>query len=114
MLSLLDRYEKRVEIKGGWRQFKPKKIVITSIFPPESMYKGTGEDQRQLLRRISLTTEIVPDVPEVTGVILNPVTIQSYDPPNPPYNVGNLDLLVLALCEAGGAAAPVVAKVLRS
>lgn len=72
MLSLLDRYEKRVEVKGGWRQFKPKRIIITSIFPPESMYAGTGEDKTQLLRRITEVRNLVPDVPEVAGVILNP------------------------------------------
>jgi len=52
MLSLLDRYEKQVEIKGGWRQFKPKKIIITSAKAPQECYKGVGEDITQLLRRI--------------------------------------------------------------
>lgn len=56
MLSLLDRYEKQVEVKGGFRQFKPKTIVVTSINKPESFYKNTGESIRQLTRRI---TEIV-------------------------------------------------------
>nr|WDW25898.1 MAG: replication-associated protein [Cressdnaviricota sp.] len=52
MLSLLDRYEKRVEYKGGYRQFRPKKIIITSAVKPERCYAGTGEAINQLLRRI--------------------------------------------------------------
>lgn len=52
MLSLLDRYEKRVEYKGGWRQFKPLRIIITSAKDPESCYYGVGECIKQLLRRI--------------------------------------------------------------
>lgn len=58
MLSLLDRYEKRVEIKGGWRQFKPKVIVITSIRPPSACYANIGECKAQLARRINITLEL--------------------------------------------------------
>lgn len=58
MLSLLDRYEKRVEFKGGLRQFKPRKIVITSPYSPTECYKGTGEDIRQLTRRITEIEEL--------------------------------------------------------
>lgn len=70
MLRLLDRYECRVEIKGGMRQFKPKKIVVTSIFPPEVCYRNTGEAIEQLLRRItkcidvSKLGEVILDSPE--------------------------------------------------
>lgn len=59
MLSLLDRYEKQVEIKGGWRQFKPKKIIITSAKAPLECYRGTGEDQQQLIRRLDQVTKCV-------------------------------------------------------
>lgn len=73
-LSLLDRYEKQVEIKGGWRQFKPRQIIVTSIKHPSECYGNTGECIQQLLRRIDEiiilpNTErsliIVPVVPEV-------------------------------------------------
>lgn len=74
-LSLLDRYEKQIEIKGGWRQFKPRTIVITSLYRPDEMYQGVGEDIQQLLRRVSQCQEIVPDVPDVAGVILDPAPI---------------------------------------
>lgn len=63
MLRLLDRYECQVEIKGGLRQFKPKKIVVTSIYKPEECYIGVGEDINQLLRRIDKCT----DVPKSEG-----------------------------------------------
>jgi len=64
MLGLLDRYEFRVETKGGHRQFKPKTIIVTSALPPATCYTGTGECVKQLLRRVSLVTE-------VGGVILD-------------------------------------------
>lgn len=54
MLSLLDRYEKRVEFKGGSRQFLAQKIIVTSAFHPSDCYKCTGESIAQLLRRIDI------------------------------------------------------------
>lgn len=62
MLSLLDRYEKRVEYKGGTRQFKPRTIVITSVKPPAAHYTQTGEPVKQLLRRITRVTELCNEV----------------------------------------------------
>lgn len=62
MLSLLDRYEKRVEYKGGWRQFVPRKIIVTSARAPHTMYAGCGEDVGQLLRRIDVVTEFCNEV----------------------------------------------------
>lgn len=55
-LSLLDRYEKRIEIKGGFRQLKATKIIITAIRKPEQEYTfGKDEPCEQLLRRIDKT-----------------------------------------------------------
>lgn len=71
MLALLDRYEFQVEIKGGLRQIRAKRIVITSLYPPESMYRGVGEDIQQLIRRIESCQEILPEVPEVGLVIVD-------------------------------------------
>lgn len=51
LLKLLDRYEYKVETKGGSRQFLAKKIAITSPYPPDKMY-NTREDVNQLIRRI--------------------------------------------------------------
>lgn len=58
LLALLDRYEMRVEYKGGTRQFKAKLIVITSSHPPEYFFKGIGEDLNQLVRRCDEIIEV--------------------------------------------------------
>lgn len=52
MLRLLDRYECKVEFKGGYRQFVPITIVVTSCAHPKDCYPNTGEAIAQLLRRI--------------------------------------------------------------
>lgn len=52
MLRLLDRYEARVEFKGGYRQFVPNTIVVTSALHPKDCYTNSGEAIEQLLRRI--------------------------------------------------------------
>lgn len=52
-LTLIDRYERRVEFKGGTRQMLAKKIVITSIYSPQQCYRMLGDEPiKQLLRRI--------------------------------------------------------------
>lgn len=67
-LTLIDRYERMVETKGGMRQFKPRYICITSIHHPDRSYLGCGgEPREQLLRRITTIRHVVPLVPEVTG-----------------------------------------------
>lgn len=52
LLRLLDWDECRVEIKGGYRQFLAKNIVITSVLKPNLMDWPPGEPVEQLLRRI--------------------------------------------------------------
>jgi len=54
MLRLLDRYPYRVPYKGGFRQWAPDVIIITSNRAPsdEAVYRGVSEDKGQLLRRI--------------------------------------------------------------
>jgi len=66
MLALLDRYEYVVECKGGQRQFLATDIWITTPHHPREHWLGRG-DINQLLRRIDIIEEIVPDVPEVVG-----------------------------------------------
>lgn len=51
LLRLLDRYQMRVECKGGSRQFVARNIIITSAYHPAKMF-DTREDIKQLLRRI--------------------------------------------------------------
>ena len=53
LLNLLDEYEHQVETKGGMRQFKPKRIFITTPERPvNTWFDHTGEDIKQLLRRL--------------------------------------------------------------
>lgn len=51
LLKLLDRYEYRIEYKGGYRQMVAKTIIITCPYRPEDIY-DTREDIGQLIRRI--------------------------------------------------------------
>lgn len=59
LLRLLDRYAYKVETKGGTRQFRAKRIFITSCFPPQTLFE-TREDIQQLLRRIKEIREFSP------------------------------------------------------
>lgn len=55
LLNLLDRYECKVEVKGGSRQFKPCNIIITCIYSPTELYKHRiDESIKQLTRRIDV------------------------------------------------------------
>lgn len=45
LLSLLDRYECRVELKGNVRQFRARNIIVTSIKSPEEMYNRAGKSR---------------------------------------------------------------------
>ena len=74
LLKLLDRYPLSVPVKGGFRQWCPKVIVITSPYPPTGVY-NQREDIGQLIRRITVTREFGTDVPgtEVERVILEPL-----------------------------------------
>lgn len=73
MLSILDRYERQVQCKGGNRQLLATQMIITSINHPETCYAGcVGEPKQQLLRRISeiIHLETVPRlVPEVRAPV---------------------------------------------
>lgn len=51
LLTILDRYPETVEVKGGHRQLNSQFFIITSCYPPWSVYE-TREDVGQLLRRI--------------------------------------------------------------
>jgi hypothetical protein len=54
MLKLLDRYPYKVPIKGGYRQWKPKTIYLTSNLDPTTWYQGANhENQEAFLRRLT-------------------------------------------------------------
>lgn len=54
LLRLLDRYEHKIEYKGGFRQFKGKHIIITSSETPEEMFHW---EVSELMRRITKLIE---------------------------------------------------------
>lgn len=60
MLTLLDRYPRRIECKGGSRQFLARNIWVTSARDPSTLYHGTGEAISQLLRRINIIKYLSP------------------------------------------------------
>jgi len=51
LLELLDRYECRVETKGGSRQFLAENIIVTSIWHPYKLFQQFG-NATELIRRI--------------------------------------------------------------
>lgn len=60
LLRLLDRYDMRVPVKGGFRQWKPECIWVTAPKPPEEYFaEWEGEDLAQLTRRIDVIREVV-------------------------------------------------------
>lgn len=80
MLSLTDRYECPIQVKGGTVEFCPKKIVITSPKHPEKWYLTEEDDSvDQLLRRISEIRNLGTDGTEVAGNTKPPHQIDLYD-----------------------------------
>lgn len=59
LLELLDRYEVRVETKGGSRQFLAKNIIVTSLWSPKEMYQNFCE-AKEILRRIDEIIDLTP------------------------------------------------------
>jgi len=63
LLRLLDRYDCRVEVKGGTIQFRATKIILTSPIHPKEWYKNFENDHDkidQLLRRITTIEHLTP------------------------------------------------------
>jgi len=67
LLRLLDSKPLRVECKGGSRQFLAKKIVVTTLFPPDETYRAACEPIEQLTRRITTFIDLAPA--QKSGVI---------------------------------------------
>ncbi len=57
LLQITDRYPMDVEVKGGFRNWKPKRIFITSNFKPQDLF-CMNEDIAPLLRRITEIKEL--------------------------------------------------------
>ena len=59
LILFMDENPKTVETKGGTRQFVAENLFITTIYPPERLYKGhTDEPLEQLYRRIDKTIHV--------------------------------------------------------
>lgn len=62
-LTLTDRYQYKVEVKGGMRQLVANKIYITAPCHPRDMFKNkTIEDIQQLIRRITIVKDFTPKI----------------------------------------------------
>lgn len=59
LLTLLDAYPTQVQIKGGFQNWNPKEIFITSNRSPEQWYKDENLEQRALMRRITEIKEML-------------------------------------------------------
>lgn len=57
LLGLCDRYEYRVNVKHGSRQFVASYIIITAPYTVEDMFGNTEENMEQMNRRITLVKE---------------------------------------------------------
>jgi hypothetical protein len=63
LLRLLDRYPYRVAIKGGFRQFVARVVIITCPWAPDVLYSNRAqEDIGQLLRRITVPPKLFGSV----------------------------------------------------
>ncbi len=51
LLRLLDRYPMKVPTKGGFVNWKPRRIYITSNIEPRSWFFGVTQEQQDALRR---------------------------------------------------------------
>lgn len=65
LLTLLDRYPLKVEVKGGSVEFNSKYIVITSNKRPA---RYCTDEPKQLLRRISENIDLRPDTEQHGGI----------------------------------------------
>lgn len=72
-LQLLDRYPIRVQVKGGFVNWNPKKIYITSNFKPDLWYQKCPQASRDALkRRITNVTHMTPIKGPADLMILGP------------------------------------------
>lgn len=62
LLRILDRYPLRLKMKGGFINWKPLRIYITSSKTPQECYKNCGENIDQLIRRLNSVTEFCAEV----------------------------------------------------
>lgn len=80
LLRLLDRYQIRVECKGGSRQFLARRIIITSTLSPKTYYSDRSQDGNEVTRRIDRTYEFPCSHAEIKANLCSPETVPITDP----------------------------------
>lgn len=61
LLRLFDRYPMQVPIKGGYTNFRPRRIFVTTSKHPTATWLTTAEEAMdQLLRRLTTIVEFLP------------------------------------------------------
>jgi len=61
ILRLFDRYPMQVPFKGGFTNFRPRRIYVTTAKHPSETWLTTGEEALdQLLRRLKVIVEFLP------------------------------------------------------
>ena len=61
ILRLFDRYPMQVPFKGGYVNFRPRRVYVTTSRPPVETWLTTGEEaMEQLLRRLKVIVEFLP------------------------------------------------------
>lgn len=87
LLRLLDRYPLRVPFKGGFVEWTPSVILVTTPHDPEQTFAGktkyAPEDMEQLNRRISATIHLKAGVSPADALKL--IVDGVYPPPEPVY-----------------------------
>lgn len=66
MLKLTDRYPMQVPVKGGFTQWVPRRLFLTSNVPFEEWYRDACEEHREALRR---RIDVLLEFPTDTGLI---------------------------------------------
>jgi len=54
LLRLCDRYPMKVEVKGGWVEFAPSVLIITSNLHPEAWYAADAMTMSAIRRRLTV------------------------------------------------------------
>lgn len=86
LIKLIDRYEYRVETKGGTRQLLAETIYITCPYEPKKLWQNhTDEDLGQLIRRIDKIIFFSNDIENASS---SPPTVC---PSQTPDESGSLD-----------------------
>ena len=73
-LKLTDRYAMQIRQIGGWANWNPRRILITSNWHPDQWYRSDAENTREAVRRrlttvthVATLAQLVPEVADMAG-----------------------------------------------